>query len=129
MQPYVIQLKDLGLNDIDTVGGKNASLGEMIANLSSAGVSVPGGFASTAQAYREFLQQDGLAERIDALLQKLDTDNIEQLTTTGAQIRQWVLDTPLPEGPELGGVASVSRGADGCWHEGRRGSNPPGLEE
>ena len=96
MQPYVIPLKDLGLNDIETVGGKNASLGEMIANLSSAGVCVPGGFASTAQAYREFLQQDGLADRIDSLLQKLDTDNIEQLTTTGAQIRQWVLDTPLP---------------------------------
>jgi pyruvate,water dikinase len=97
LQPYVIPLKDLGLNDIETVGGKNASLGEMIANLSSAGVCVPGGFASTAQAYREFLQQDGLADRIDSLLQKLDTDNIEQLTTTGAQIRQWVLDTPLPD--------------------------------
>ena len=97
LQPYVIPLKDLGLNDIETVGGKNASLGEMIANLSSAGVCVPGGFASTAQAYREFLQQDGLADRIDSLLQKLDTDNIEQLTTSGAQIRQWVLDTPLPD--------------------------------
>ena len=96
LQPYVIPLKDLGINDIDTVGGKNASLGEMIANLTSAGVSVPGGFATTAEAYRQFLEQDGLAERIDSELSQLDTENIEQLTASGARIRQWVLDTPLP---------------------------------
>jgi len=94
---YVIPLDQLGLSDLETVGGKNASLGEMITNLSQAGVNVPGGFATTADAYRKFLQHEGLAERIDKLLQKLDVDNIAQLTSTGAQIRQWLLNAPLPD--------------------------------
>ncbi|NOR20671.1 MAG: phosphoenolpyruvate synthase, partial [Xanthomonadales bacterium] len=97
MAPYVIPLDQLGLSDLETVGGKNASLGEMITNLSQAGVNVPGGFATTADAYRKFLQHEGLAERIDELLQKLDVDNIAQLTSTGAQIRQWLLNAPLPD--------------------------------
>ena len=97
MQLNVIPLDQLGINDIETVGGKNASLGEMITNLSKSGVMVPGGFATTADAYREFLQHDALAERIDEKLAALDVDNIEQLTTTGAQIREWVMKTPLPD--------------------------------
>ena len=97
MAPYVIPLDQLGLSDLETVGGKNASLGEMITNLSQAGVNVPGGFATTADAYRKFLQHEGLAERIDELLQKLDVDNIVELKSTGAQIRQWLLNAPLPD--------------------------------
>jgi len=94
---YVIPLDQLGLSDLETVGGKNASLGEMITNLSQAGVNVPGGFATTADAYRKFLQHEDLAGRIDELLQKLDVDNIAQLTSTGAQIREWLLNAPLPD--------------------------------
>ena len=98
MEPYVIRLAELGIGDVDTVGGKNASLGEMIANLSSLGVSVPGGFATTAAAYREFLAKDGLDGRINASLDDLDVDDIEALTAAGKQIRQWILDAPLPSG-------------------------------
>jgi pyruvate,water dikinase len=97
LQPYVIPFDKLGINDIETVGGKNASLGEMITNLAKAGVMVPGGFATTAEAYREFLQYDGLTDRIDALVSQLDIDNLQQLADTGLQIRQWLLDAPLPE--------------------------------
>jgi len=97
LEPYVVPLNKLGLADIDTVGGKNASLGEMITNLSHAGVNVPGGFATTADAYRKFLQHEGLAGRIDELLQKLDVDNIPQLTSAGSQIREWMLAVPLPD--------------------------------
>ncbi|MEM8684582.1 MAG: phosphoenolpyruvate synthase [Pseudomonadota bacterium] len=96
MQQYVMNLAELGMDDVETVGGKNASLGEMISNLHDLGVTVPGGFATTAQAYREFLAQDGLAERINAQLANLDVDNIDALTTAGANIRQWILDTELP---------------------------------
>ncbi|MEE4186707.1 MAG: phosphoenolpyruvate synthase [Gammaproteobacteria bacterium] len=96
MEPYVIPFAEVGLNDIDKVGGKNASLGEMINNLSKADVLVPGGFATTAAAYREFLSHEGLADRIDSLLGKLDADDLDQLAATGSQIRQWVLDAPLP---------------------------------
>ncbi|MEM6512363.1 MAG: phosphoenolpyruvate synthase, partial [Pseudomonadota bacterium] len=97
MQHYVKNLAELGMNDVETVGGKNASLGEMISNLDGLGVTVPGGFATTAQAYRDFLAKDGLADRINALLDDLDVDDIDALTSAGAQIRQWILDTELPE--------------------------------
>lgn len=97
MEPYVIPFEKLGLDDLDIVGGKNSSLGEMINNLAQAGVRVPGGFATTAAAYREFLAQDDLADRIDAALAALDADNLEQLARTGSQIRQWVIEAPLPE--------------------------------
>ena len=96
MQQYVIKLAELGMNDVETVGGKNASLGEMISNLNDLGVTVPGGFATTAQAYRDFLAQDGLADRINDVLDDLDVDDIDALTTAGANIRQWILDTELP---------------------------------
>ncbi len=96
MERYVIKLEELGMTDVETVGGKNASLGEMISNLSGLGVTVPGGFATTAAAYREFLSADGLDKRINALLADLDVDNIDALTSAGNSIRQWILDTPLP---------------------------------
>ena len=96
MEAYVVPLNQVGINDIEHVGGKNASLGEMISGLSKAGVMVPGGFATTASAYREFLAHEGLADKIDALLSELDTDNLQQLASTGATVRQWVIDTPLP---------------------------------
>ena len=96
MDPYVIRLAELGMHDVETVGGKNASLGEMIANLSGLGVTVPGGFATTAAAYREFLAQDGLDKRINATLDGLDVDDIDALSAAGRNIRNWILDAPLP---------------------------------
>ncbi|MDH3531904.1 MAG: phosphoenolpyruvate synthase [Gammaproteobacteria bacterium] len=97
MEPYIIKLAELGMQDVEVVGGKNASLGEMIANLSNLGVSVPGGFATTAAAYRTFLATDGLGDRISSVLDNLDIDDIDALTTTGRNIRQWMLETPLPD--------------------------------
>ena len=97
MKPYVIKLKELGMNDVETVGGKNASLGEMISNLSKLGVSVPGGFATTAEAYREFLKSDRLDTRINELLDSLDVDDIAALSSAGQTIRNWILEAPLPQ--------------------------------
>lgn len=97
MPRYVIPFEEVCLNDIDTVGGKNASLGEMITNLSAAGVKVPGGFATTAEAYRLFLRHEELADRIDTLLSELNVDDLEQLANSGRQIRSWLLTAPLPE--------------------------------
>ncbi|MFK8030400.1 MAG: phosphoenolpyruvate synthase [Gammaproteobacteria bacterium] len=96
MIEYVVGFEHLGMHDVERVGGKNASLGEMIQNLSKAGVDVPGGYATTADAYREFLSHEGLADRINAALDELDVDNLDQLAATGAQIRSWVMDTPFP---------------------------------
>ncbi|NWL80315.1 phosphoenolpyruvate synthase [Pseudomonas taiwanensis] len=96
MVEYVVSLDKLGVHDVEHVGGKNASLGEMISNLAGAGVSVPGGFATTAQAYRDFLEQSGLNERIHAALDALDVDDVNALAKTGAQIRQWVMDAEFP---------------------------------
>ena len=96
MQEYVIWFESLGMNDVDRVGGKNASLGEMISNLSAAGVQVPGGFATTAQAYWDFLEQSGLRGRIKDELSKLDVEDVDALAETGAKIRQMVIDTPFP---------------------------------
>lgn len=97
MEPYVIELDKLGMQDIEIVGGKNASLGEMISNLSSLGVAVPGGFATTSTAYRDFLKTGGLFERISGVLNALDVDDIQALTDAGKSIRGWIVDTPLPE--------------------------------
>ncbi len=94
---FVVDFKELGIKDVPTVGGKNASLGEMISNLASAGVSVPGGFATTAEAYREFLSYEGLKGRIDETLDALDVDDVEELARAGSQIRSWVLAAPFPE--------------------------------
>ena len=95
MTAYIIEFDQLNINDVEKVGGKNASLGEMIGNLSNLGVSVPNGFATTADAYREFLATDGLNEKINATLAELDVDNISDLTAAGAQIRKWIIDTPF----------------------------------
>lgn len=94
---YVIGLDKLGMNDVPVVGGKNASLGEMISNLSNLGVSVPGGFATTAEAFREFLVEAGLKQKIDTMLIELDVDDVNALAKAGKNIRQWVVDAPLPE--------------------------------
>ena len=94
---FVVDFKELGIKDVPHVGGKNASLGEMISNLASAGVSVPGGFATTADAYREFLRFEGLKDRIDETLSSLDVDDVESLARAGSQIRSWVLAAPFPE--------------------------------
>jgi pyruvate,water dikinase len=87
------------MHDVEVVGGKNASIGEMIGQLARLGVKVPGGFATTAQAYRDFLKQGGLDARIRDVLAQLDVDDVAKLATTGARIRQWILDTRFP--PEL----------------------------
>ncbi|MDE2261657.1 MAG: phosphoenolpyruvate synthase [Gammaproteobacteria bacterium] len=96
MNAYVIPFERLGMGDLDRVGGKNASLGEMIGALAKLGVHVPGGFATTAHAFREFLEQDGLGARIRAELASLDVDDVTRLAAAGARIRQWVLATPFP---------------------------------
>jgi pyruvate,water dikinase len=93
---YAVPFTELGMNDVERVGGKNASLGEMISHLSRLGVSVPAGFATTAAAYREFLAQDGLAQRIEAELARLDVEDVAQLARTGDKIRNWVLSAPFP---------------------------------
>jgi len=93
---YTIPFAELGRHDVALVGGKNSSLGEMIANLAALGVTVPEGFATTADAYREFLAHDGLAERIRAALADLDVDDVAKLARTGARIRDWILETPFP---------------------------------
>jgi pyruvate,water dikinase len=93
---YTIPFKELGRDDVAIVGGKNSSLGEMIANLAALGVSVPGGFATTADAYREFLAHDGLAGRIKSELDALDVDDVGRLAETGARIRDWILAAPFP---------------------------------
>lgn len=87
------------MHDVDRVGGKNASLGEMITNLSSLGVSVPNGFATTSWAFNQFLEQSGLNQRIYALLDDTNIDDVDQLAKAGKQIRQWVVETPFQ--PEL----------------------------
>jgi len=97
LEPYVIKLNELGMNDVETVGGKNASLGEMISNLSNLGVTVPGGFATTAGAYRDFLGNNDLDKRINAVLDDLDVDDIDALSSAGEQIRTWILETPLQQ--------------------------------
>ncbi|WP_374246124.1 phosphoenolpyruvate synthase [Zoogloea sp.] len=98
MARNVIPFQELRMTDVEQVGGKNASLGEMISQL-PASVRVPGGFATTADAYRKFLSHQGLAERISAALETLDVDDVVALAKNGAQIRQWIVDTPFP--PEL----------------------------
>jgi pyruvate,water dikinase len=99
LNDYVIGFERLRMGDVEHVGGKNASLGEMISSLARLGVRVPGGFATTAQAYRDFLKQGGLDERIRATLADLDVEDVTKLAATGAQIRQWMLSTPFP--PQL----------------------------
>jgi pyruvate,water dikinase len=95
----VVPFEQLRMTDVESVGGKNASLGEMISQLAATGVRVPGGFATTAHAFRLFLKHNGLAERINARLDALNTDDVRALAEAGAEIRRWVEETPFP--PEL----------------------------
>ncbi|MGV8896950.1 MAG: phosphoenolpyruvate synthase [Rhodoglobus sp.] len=98
----IMWFNEIGMNDLPQVGGKNASLGEMVSNLSSAGVHVPGGFATTSDAYRSFLAKDGLEDRIRELVNSFDVDDVVTLANVGATIRQWIEDQPFPEDLEAG---------------------------
>jgi len=93
---YVVSFEQLRMTDVDSVGGKNASLGEMISQLAGAGVRVPGGFATTADAFRAFLDEAGLARRIADRLSVLDAEDVRALALAGAEIRQWIVDAPFP---------------------------------
>jgi pyruvate, water dikinase len=95
----VAPFEHLRMTDVESVGGKNASLGEMISQLAASGVRVPGGFATTAHAFRQFLEHEGLAARIEARLASLNTDDVRALAAAGAEIRHWIESTPFP--PEL----------------------------
>ena len=97
MNENVVWLKDVGMSDVEKVGGKNASLGEMISGLDSQGVRVPGGFATTAEAFESFLEYSDLKNKINKLLSDLDVTNIQELTKTGLLIRQWVEEAPFPD--------------------------------
>ena len=96
MTANILWFRELGLDDVEPVGGKNASLGEMVQHLSKAGVSVPDGFATTADAYRRFLAHDGLADRINALLDALDVDDVRRLAEVGKEIRDAVEAQQFP---------------------------------
>jgi len=99
VKEFVLWYQELGMHDVGRVGGKNASLGEMISNLANAGVQVPGGFATTAEAFNEFLEQSGLEAKIHNVLDTLDVEDIGALNEAGKDIRQWIIDTPFQ--PEL----------------------------
>ena len=96
MQQQVRWFDELGMDDVPQVGGKNASLGEMYRNLTAAGVRVPNGFATTADAYRTFLAQNDIAARIEAELTTFDIDDVQALAAAGERIRGWIAATPFP---------------------------------
>ena len=115
MSDYVIPFERVKMQDVEVVGGKNASIGEMISHLAELGVKVPGGFATTAQAYREFLAQDGLDERIRSALANLDVDDVTALAETGARIRGWIMAARFPSALEtavLGEFRRLSAGTE-----------------
>jgi pyruvate,water dikinase len=114
MKPYIIPFESLKNKDVELVGGKNASIGEMISGLANLGVSVPGGFATTSHAYRDFLAQNGLDERIRAALATLDVDDVERLAVVGKEIRGWMLATPFP--------ARLNEEVIGAWRKMGHGS-------
>jgi pyruvate,water dikinase len=109
LNQYVRPFESVTMRDVEIVGGKNASIGEMIGQLSRLGVKVPGGFATTAAAYREFLSQGGLDAKIRAALKDLDVDNVKLLASTGAQIRRWILDTRFPSTLETAVLAELTK--------------------
>ena len=106
---YIVRLAQTNARDLALVGSKNAALGEMICNLSQLGIRVPDGFATTVQAYREFLHQDGLAGTIQGILTGLDVDNVDDLTHRGAEIRNTIMGTPLP--------AALREAVAAAWYE------------
>ena len=105
----VVPFEQLRMTDVEVVGGKNASLGEMISQLAATDVRVPGGFATTAHAFREFLREGGLTDRIDALLRDLDVDDVDALVAAGAAVRGWVVETPFPKALEAAVRAEFER--------------------
>jgi pyruvate, water dikinase len=113
VRPYTLPFSSLGRHQVAEVGGKNSSLGEMISNLARLGVSVPDGFATTADAYRDFLAHDGLADRIKQSLATLDVDDVARLAETGAMIRDWILSTPFPARLQEEIVAGYQRMSEG----------------
>ncbi|GAB1579392.1 phosphoenolpyruvate synthase [Bordetella petrii] len=111
---YVVSFEQLRMSDVDSVGGKNASLGEMISQLSGAGVRVPGGFATTAEAFRDFLKASGLDQRIATRLSTLNPEDVRELATAGAEIRQWIIEAPFsPEFEQQIRTAFAALDADG----------------
>jgi len=113
LNTYVIPFERLGMHDVEIVGGKNASLGEMIGSLANLGVRVPGGFATTAQAYRDFLQEGGLSERIRAELADLDVEDVSALAATGARIRGWIMATPFPAALQKAVIEALRKMSNG----------------
>ena len=109
----VVPLEDLRMTDVEAVGGKNASLGEMISQLSASGVRVPGGFATTAHAFREFLRHGDLTERINARLARLNVDDVRALAEAGAEIRGWITAAALPAALEQAIRAAFDKLATG----------------
>lgn len=109
----VLWYNQLGMHDVERVGGKNASLGEMITHLSELGVSVPNGFATTAQAFNDFLTQSGINQRIYELLDRTDIDDVNQLAKAFAQIRQWIIDTPFQPELEQANAAAYDQLSEG----------------
>ncbi len=114
-EDYIVGFEKLRMSDVARVGGKNASLGEMIGELGAAGVRVPGGFATTAQAYRDFLAHEGLARRIQDALASLDVSDVTALAATGARIREWIVAQPLPE--------KLERDLDAAYRQLQQGAN------
>ncbi|KHT63072.1 phosphoenolpyruvate synthase [Photobacterium gaetbulicola] len=109
MQQNVVWYDALSMNDVDKVGGKNASLGEMVANLANAGVKVPNGYATTSHAFNQFLEANSLNERIYQLLDELDVEDVNALQQAGETIRNWVLEAPLPQ--------DLEQDIRECYHE------------
>ena len=99
---YILNLKQVGLDDIDIAGGKNASLGEMINNLSQLGIRIPGGFVITVAAYRKFIEVNKLDQEIRRFIESIDFNNVESLRRAGLQIRQLIRNSKFP--PELSTV-------------------------
>ena len=118
MEPLVIPLEKLRMTDVEQVGGKNSSLGEMISQLADSGVRVPGGFATTAAAYRDFLAQSGLDTKINAALDALDVEDVNALAVCGQQIRNWIMDTPFPTALTVEISAQYQRLVAECNDEG-----------
>ena len=95
-QALVLWFENVGMDDVSLVGGKNASLGEMIRQLTPKGISVPGGFATTAYAYRYFIKQAGLESKLRQLFADLDVESLSNLRSRGKQARALILNTPFP---------------------------------